>query len=132
MKGERTPFAEGLFTEDAEGGILLASRCKSCGKVFFPRRADCLKCFSRDTEDIFLGQIARLYTFTISRMPAFKYEPPFAVGCVEFPEGVRVVAQIKDWESRSLKVGMDMKLIIDKLWEEEGKEIIGYKFEPLP
>jgi len=131
MNKERIPFAEGLFIEDADGGALLASRCRSCGKAFFPRRANCPGCFGTDMEDMTLRNTAKLYTFTISRMPAFKYEAPFALGWVEFPEGVRVVAQIKGWENKPLKIGMDMKLIIDKLWGEEEREVIGYKFEPV-
>ena len=64
-------------------------------------------------------------------MPTDHYDPPFAIGWVEFPEGVRVFGQIKDWESQVLKIGMNMELVIDTLWEEEDKEIIGYKFRPL-
>jgi uncharacterized OB-fold protein len=28
-------------------------------------------------------------------------------------------------------VGMEMELVIEKLWEEGDKEIIGYKFKPV-
>ena len=38
---------------------------------------------------------------------------------------------IEEWEEHPLKIGMEMELIIDKLWEEEGKEIVGYKFRPV-
>lgn len=132
MNRERIPLRKEMFTEDVEGGALLASRCKSCRRVFFPKRGYCFDCFSKDMEQVTLSGACKLYTFTIVRMPAKHYEPPYAIGWVEFPEGVRVFGQIKGWESQPLRIGMEMKLIIDTLWQEEEKEVICYKFEPLP
>jgi uncharacterized OB-fold protein len=127
----RVPLREGLFTEDVEGGALLASRCQSCGHIFFPQRKHCLDCFSHNIEQVTLGRIGKLHTFTIVCMPTEHYAPPYAIGWVEFPEGVRVLSQIKGWESRPLRVGMELRLVIDTLWQDEEKEVIGYKFEPL-
>ena len=131
MKRDMVSLREGLFTEDADGAALLASRCISCGQVFFPKRGHCLDCFGHDMEQVILGRIGRLYTFTIVHMPTQHYNPPYAIGWVEFPEGVRVFGQIKGWESQPLRIGMEMKLVIDTLWQEEEKEVIGYKFQPL-
>ena len=126
---ERVPFEEGLFVE-TDGGALLASKCKSCGRVFFPKRKTCIECSGQDMEEIHLKENAKLYSYTSVQMPVHKYKPPFSIAWVEFPENVRVMSQVKGGEEQDLKVGMDMKLIIDTLWKEEGKEVIGYKFEP--
>ena len=131
MERERTALREGLFTEDAEGGVLLASRCKSCGQVFFPKSEYCLDCFGQDMEQVILSRTGKLYTFTIVHMPTEHYKPPYAIGWVEFPEGVRVFGQIRGWDKQPLKIGIEMKLVIDTLWEEEEREVTGYKFEPL-
>lgn len=131
MKRQKTPLREGLFTQDVGGAALLASRCNICGQVFFPRRERCLDCPNQDMESVLLRGTCRLYTFTIVNMPTEHYDPPYAIGWVEFPEGVRVFGQIKGWEKQPLKIGMNMELVIDTLWEEEDKEIIGYKFGPL-
>ena len=41
-------------------------------------------------------------------------------------------AHLTESDPDKLKVGMDMMLIIDKMFEdEEGNEIIGFKFKPL-
>jgi len=130
MSKARVPIREGLFTEGKKGGLLLAIKCKSCGQMFFPPRKRCLDCFGQDMEEVALSNTGKLYTFTIVHMPAHKYKPPFALGWVEFPEGVRVFGQIKGWESYPLKIGMKMKAVVDTLWEEEEKEVYGYKFEP--
>lgn len=128
------PIREGYFhqaTSPSDESCLLASRCQSCGQVFFPKRKHCLDCFGQDMEEVILSTTGKLYTFTIVHMPTEHYDPPYAIGWVEFPEEVRVFGQIKGWESRPLKIGMNMKVVIDTLWQEEEREVIGYKFEPL-
>ena len=40
MAQERIPVVEGWFTGDPADFRLLATRCRSCGSVFFPRRDD--------------------------------------------------------------------------------------------
>lgn len=127
---QRVPFREGLFTE-RDGGGLLGNKCKSCGRVFFPKAMYCLDCFSQDMEELILSKTGKLYTFTIVRMPAEHFEPPYAIGLIELPEGIRVFSQIDGWQEQSLKIGVEMELVIRKLWEEEEREMIGYAFRPL-
>lgn len=127
---ERVPFEEGLFVE-TDGGALLASKCKSCGRAFFPKRKTCIECSGQDMEEIQLKEGARLYSYTSVQMPVHKYKPPFTIAWAEFPEGVRVMSQVKREEKQNLKVGMDMRIVIDTLWKKEGKEFIGYMFEPV-
>ena len=130
MTMERVPFAPGLFSEK-DGGALLAARCKSCQRVFFPQRSACLECSSTELQSVELRNTAKLYTYTGVQMPVHKFKPPFVLCWVEFPEGVRVMGQVKNKDSKKLKIGMDMKLVFDVLWKEEDKDIIGYKFEPV-
>lgn len=131
MKRQKVPLREGLFTHDASGAALLASECKTCGRVFFPRRERCLDCLNQGMETVLLRGMCSLYAFTIVHMPTEHYDAPFAIGWVEFPDGVRVFGQIRHWESHVLKIGMNMELVIDTLWREEDKEILGYKFSPV-
>jgi len=128
---ERIPVREGAFTDSPEGGILLASRCKSCGRVFFPKVVFCLDCFSELLEEIRLSRRGKLYSYTTGRMPSTHFQPPYAVGYVDMPEGPRVFAPLKMVETRPFKVGMDMEVVIEKLWQEGDNEIIGYRFKPV-
>jgi uncharacterized OB-fold protein len=130
MAKERVPFAEGLFVED-NGGALLAGKCGSCGRVFFPQRPNCLNCWDEELEGIRLESRPRLYTFTAVQMPVHKYAPPFTLAWVEFPEGARVMSQIRNEGDLPLEIGMEMRIVIDRLWEEEDREVIGYMFEPV-
>jgi len=130
MSKARVPIREGYFVEEKDGGHLTATRCKSCGRIYFPPLQRCLECYERDMEEIELSGNGKLYTYTVIRMPVAHYKPPFALAWVELPEGVRVFTQLKNWENTELQIGMDMKLVIDNLWEEEEKVVYGYKFEP--
>ena len=40
----------GEFVEYLEKGELRGTKCRSCGRVFFPPRADCSFCLSDDME----------------------------------------------------------------------------------
>jgi uncharacterized OB-fold protein len=128
---EKIPVREGTFVESPEGGILVANKCKSCGQVFFPKVNFCLSCLGEAMEELKLSRRGKLYTYTIGRMASMHFEPPYAIGYVDMPEGVRIFAPIDIVEAKPLKVGMDLEVYIDKLWQEGDKEVIGYKFRPV-
>lgn len=127
---EMIPIRKGAFTE-GPGGKLLGNRCKECGQVFFPTVQLCLSCLKEELEDIELSQKGELYSYTIGNMPSMHFSPPYAVGYVDMPERVRIFAPLVITEDKPFKVGMDMEVVIEKLWQEDDKEIIGYKFKPL-
>jgi len=126
----KVPFREGLFEKVSGEWTLVGGRCRQCGQIFFPNREWCLNCSSRDLERANLGRKGKLYSFTIVHMPSEHFEPPYAVGWIELPEGMRIFSQIRRWREHPLKIGMDMELAFEKLWDEEEKEIIGYTFRP--
>ncbi len=55
------------------------------------------------------------------------------MGQVEFPEKVRVAGIITGCDpEKDLEIGIDMELVFDKLYDDdEGNEIIGWKFRPV-
>jgi len=56
---------------------------------------------------------------------------PFAIGEVAFPEGIAIMGQLVGKKYEDLKIGMDVEMIVDKLFEDEqGNEVIGWKFRP--
>ncbi len=134
---EGTPFKDGLFTwplGPGEQPYLLANKCQSCGKIFFPKAAICSDCLSGDNlQEVKLNTRGELYTFTIVRVPSPGFKVPYAFGYIDLPEGVRVCSQIQAAEplEKNLKLGMDMELSIGQVREEGGKPIIGYLFHPV-
>jgi len=115
---------------------LMGSRCRLCGEVFLGKAVACQQCQSEDMEDITLSCYGVLYTYTIIRnRPPGDYkgpEPfePFAVGLVELPEGIRIVAPLR-CQFEELRIGMELELSIEEFYtDEEGRTVLIYKFRP--
>ena len=127
----RVPFLEGAFVEDQDGGSLLGNKCISCGRHYFPKVSLCYDCLAKNLKDVVLSRRGKLYSYTIGRVASSHFQPPYAMGLIDLPEGVRIFAPIKLTEDESYKIGTEMEIYIDELWKEETKKIIGYKFRPL-
>jgi uncharacterized OB-fold protein len=126
----RVPFKEGLIEEVSGKLVLKGCRCKQCGQIMYPCREVCLNCLGRDMEKVHLSEQGKLYSFTIVHMPSEHFNPPYAIGWIELPEGIRIFSQIRGWQEHPLEIGMDMELTIEKLWDEGEKEVTGYTFRP--
>jgi len=137
---KKIPLREGLWISAAspEGKPrLLGSRCQACGEIFFPRREQylCSYCQSCKFEEIQLSLHGKIHSYTVvmQRPPVYYHgEVPYAIGYVELPEGIRVETLFSVEDPESLRVGMEVELVIEKLHQtEEGSEILTYKFKPL-
>ena len=126
----KVPFKEGLFEEISGKWTLIGCRCKHCGQVFFPRRDVCLNCLSPEVERLNLGSKGKLYSFTIVHMPSEHFQPPYAVGWIQLPDCIRIFSPLRGWQEHPLKIGMDMQMSVEKLWDEGKKEVTGYIFRP--
>lgn len=114
--------------------VLAGSRCKSCGKIFFPKQKICSNCFKSEMQEIPLSRTGKLYTYTIARYAPPGFKTPYAIGYVDLPEGVRVFSQLTECEpfEEKLKMGMDVEMVMGEIsMDEEGVTKIGYKFKPL-
>lgn len=135
-ESKRIPIAPGLFTlpsSEGEEAHLIGSRCNACAEVFFPKRVICAKCFSGDIEEVPLSRRGKVYTFTVVRQAPPQYEGPipYVLGHVELPEGVLVPAAITGIDPESVKTGLDVELVIEKLKDDpDGNEVMTYKFKP--
>jgi uncharacterized OB-fold protein len=82
-------------------------------------------------ETIKLGRRGKLYSFTTSHMPSTHFRPPYTVGWIDLAEGIRIFSAIKRTEGQELQIGMEMGLVIDELWQEPDRRIVGYKYQPI-
>lgn len=121
-------FRADVMQKGSEGLRLLGSRCPSCNHIYFPKTSICFVCLSADVEDRELGQEGNLECFTTVHMPAVNIDPPYIVGYVRLPEGLRIFAPIKTNE-RNLRVGMRMRLSEYRLGRG-GTELLAYCFTP--
>ena len=127
--GRKLIVEKGLFTEKEDA--LLGRKCKACHRILPPLTEMCYQCFSSDLEGIPLSKKGKLFSYTIVHIPAKNIQPPYAIGWIELPEGVVVTSQIKGWQEKPLEIGMNMEFRVEKLWDEGGDEVIGYRFQPL-
>ena len=68
----------------------------------------------------------------MQRPPVYYKGPvPYAEGFVELPGGVRVQTLLTDCDFEDITIGMEVEMVIETLHEdEEGNEIMTYKFRP--
>jgi len=100
------------FWNGIKEGKIYTTKCKKCGKLFFPPVADCPTCLSSDIEWVELGTEAEIETFTqVLVLPAtFQNNEPYTIAIARLKEGVRVLAWLKDAKLEETKVGMKVKL----------------------
>ena len=133
----RKPIKEGLFYQPSSPGEkphLIGSKCSACGYVSFPKRLVCPMCLKQGTmNEVALSTRGKINTFSISRVAPVGFEAPYIQAYVDLPEGPRIFSLITGCEPSedALEIGTEVELVIDKICEdEEGNELIGYKFRP--
>jgi uncharacterized OB-fold protein len=137
---KRVPVVEGVFAETADGPRLLGSRCIACRTVYFPRSPVCRNpaCKEKAVEDYNLSPRGKLWTYTVQyyKPPApARFDDPFApygVGFIDLPEGIRVLSMMSTPDPESLRIGMDVELVLEALYHaDDGSEVITWKFRPV-
>lgn len=128
------PFRPGLLQlDEGGGGRLLGSRCPECGACFFPSRRVCSRCLTEGLEPAPLSTRGTVHSCTVVHQAAPGFEVPYALGYVDLPEGVRVLGQITGIAPGEARIGMEVELSIEPFGEnDEGQEVIGYRFRPVP
>jgi len=121
---------------------LIGTKCRSCGDYFFPSVIACHnpRCMSTDIEEVFLSRKGRLYTYSINYFQAPPpYIPPkpfvpYGTGVITLEkEQMKVQGQIsRDTDLEALKIGMEMEVVLESLYEDnEGNDIVVWKFKPV-
>ena len=132
------PIVEGLFTWPSDSPRLIGSKCPICGSVQFPKSSVCNnpECdHSKPPEEYLLSTEGTLYTYTIHHYslggPLSFHKAPYAIAAVKLPEGIIIVGRLTETDESKLKIGMKVKLKIDKLYEDENNIYVTYFFEPV-
>ena len=101
-------FVDLLAEGKVEGTV-----CKDCGAKYFPPRADCAKCFSKNMDWFEMPKKGKLETFTTAQYAPFGFEgdPPYTMGVVDFGGGLKLFARLeKGLPSEEVKMDMDVKI----------------------
>jgi uncharacterized protein len=136
----RIHAAQGLFAETPDGPRLLGSRCRGCDVPCFPRASACRNpdCTEGRMEDASFGPRGTLWSFAIQNYPppppALHEEPytPYAIGIVDFAEGLRVVGRMHVETPEKLELGWGgAPTFAPRGRHAEGREIVTWMFEPV-
>jgi uncharacterized OB-fold protein len=123
----RMPVGQiGSFFSGLEEGKVRGTRCRDCGRTYFPPQADCPACFARDMEWFDLDGNAILETFTIVEVTptSFSDKGSYVVAIGLLGEGIRILSWLNVEDRNKIKIGMKMKL---KAVKKEG-EYFSYEF----
>jgi uncharacterized OB-fold protein len=108
------------FAQYLKDGRLMGSKCKECGTMSFPPRADCENCMSGEFEFVEMSGKARLHTYTkiVTAPTGFEDVAPYIVGVVDLEEGGRALAWIGETiEEEKIKIGMELQ-VVPQIFEE--------------
>jgi uncharacterized OB-fold protein len=127
---------EGFWIVEKDGLHLIGSHCTKCGKNYFPPREICPECFAQGSEaamePIKLSNRGRLYSYSIVHVAPKRFNPPYGIGYVDFPEKVRVLGQMTTYDVKQMKVDMEVQVELGRIAvDEQGNEVQSYKFRPI-
>lgn len=105
------------FIDRLEQGNVSGTRCKNCGMVFFPPRADCYNCLTSDMEWFDITGTGKLITFSkLEYAPVgFDNDLPYTIAVLDYGTYKvfgRLDSSLSDTDA---KVGMEMKTVANKL-----------------
>jgi hypothetical protein len=105
------------FIEYLEKGAVAGTRCKTCGMVFFPPRADCYQCLSNNMEWFEVSGTGKLVTFSkLEYAPiGFQEDVPYCIALLDYGD-YKVFGRIdRSLPEDEIEVGMLMRTAANPL-----------------
>ena len=109
---ESRPYWEGLAA-----GRLMLQRCAACGRIRHYPRPLCDACHAFDADWVAASGDASVHSWTVAHHPyhpAFRGELPYTLVTADLPEGVRLVAQLRDAGPEALRLGAPLRIGIEE------------------
>ena len=105
-------FTVEQFYKFMSQGKLMAGKCLKCGKIHLPPRPLCDNCYSKLFEWIQIKGKGNLVTYTVINVAPAQFQAlaPYAVGIVEFENGLRIPGMIQGVMQQELRIGMELTL----------------------
>ena len=109
------------FIDFLESGKVMGTRCKDCGLVFFPPRADCYKCLASNVEWFEVSGKGKLLTYSELKFApvGFQDDVPYCIALLDYGK-YKIFGRIaKDVPEDEIKIGMEMKTVVNKTSNEQ-------------
>jgi uncharacterized OB-fold protein len=118
-----------------QGGL-----CRACSAIAYPPREHCLECNAGVFDTVTLKGTGSIYSFTViapGGAPAeFDQQQAMtgviSVAIIQLDEGPRVIGQLSDANPGELHIGMRVRAVARRLYDQEGIVRYGVKFSPVP
>ncbi len=134
MAGEPHFVAPELVDVGPDGPGLVAGKCANCGALSFPKAVVCTECLSENIGAAELSKQGVLYSFSIVHQAPKGWSVPYALGYVDLPEGVRVLAHIVGAGGGVNGIGIDQQVrlgIAPVGTDADGSVLSSYVFTPV-
>ncbi len=131
----RVPIRPDLFVDGTADVTprLVGSRDRDTDQVFFPAEAMnpvTMREGTLERHEFDGGGTVVAWTVVGRGPPGF--DSPYALGTVSLDAGPAFIGQLHDWQDKTLRAGMRVRLVIARIKREnDGTEIIGPKFVPV-
>lgn len=105
------------FVDYLEDGKMMTTRCKDCGRVFFPPRADCYQCLSSNMEWLEISGNGKLISYSkLEYAPVgFGDDLPYSIAVLDYGD-FKVFGRIaSDIPEDDIAVGMELKTVVNHL-----------------
>jgi uncharacterized OB-fold protein len=131
-----TPVDAGLFAS-LDPPRLAGARCADCGTVVFPSAASCPRCSGIAMAPHALPDRGTVWTWTVQGFqPKAPYVPradgfvPFPVGYVSLGDVLVEAHLLADRDE--LRIGLPVRLTLERVWDADGGGVVTFAFEPDP
>jgi len=105
------------FVQYLEDNKVMGTRCKDCGKAFFPPRADCHQCLTSNMEWFEVSGKGKLLTYSkLQYAPVgFEGDLPYRIALLDYGD-YKVFGRISgNLPEGEIKSGMEMQTIVNRL-----------------
>ncbi len=104
------------FWEGCAQGQLRYQRCAACGHVQFPLRPFCTRCRAAEPVVERSAGLGTVHSYTVvfrAPTPAFKTDIPYTIALVDFDEGFRIMAHLRDCPPESAAIGLRVGVVFE-------------------
>lgn len=100
-----------IFWEKLKEGKIFATKCKHCGKVYYPPQTDCSECLKSEFEWVELSNSAVLQTYTLveAKPQGFSHYEPYIIAIAITPENVKIMGWLEKIRPENIRIGMNLK-----------------------
>ncbi len=133
---------EGWYTMDNDQPHLIGTCCNSCGTYYFPKQSSFCKnpdCEGEEFTEVSLSRTGKVWSYTDSQYkppePYVAADPyvPYTIAAVQLEkEQMIVLGQVVEGTTvDQLKVGDDVELVLETLYEDDEANKVIWKWKPV-